>query len=172
MFLHVAHQLIERLKLLHQHVADIGTVKAADLNEGIVKPEQTHNIQPGGVIGGGRERHKRQCRETLTQLTQRGIFRAEIMPPLGNTVRFIYRQQYRVPVRQIIKEVIQHQALGRNVQQADLPATAACHHLLLLFTALGGVQTRRRYTVCQQLIDLVFHQGNQRRNNHGEAVEQ
>ncbi len=32
LLLHVAHQLIERLKFLHQHVANIRTIKAADLN--------------------------------------------------------------------------------------------------------------------------------------------
>ena len=34
--LHVAHQLIQRLKLLHQHIADVGAVEAADLNERVV----------------------------------------------------------------------------------------------------------------------------------------
>ncbi len=32
LLLHIAHQLIERLKLLHQHVANIWAVEAADLN--------------------------------------------------------------------------------------------------------------------------------------------
>jgi hypothetical protein len=52
----------------------------------------------------------------LAQLSQRRVFGAEIMPPLRNTVRFINRQQHRIPVRQMLKEVIQHQAFGRNVQ--------------------------------------------------------
>ena len=32
LLLHIAHQLIERLKFLHQHVANVRAVKAADLN--------------------------------------------------------------------------------------------------------------------------------------------
>ncbi|MPN00492.1 hypothetical protein SDC9_147687 [bioreactor metagenome] len=32
LFLHVTHQLIERFKLLHQHVANVRTVKTADLD--------------------------------------------------------------------------------------------------------------------------------------------
>jgi hypothetical protein len=47
-------------------------------------------------------------------------------------VRFIHRQQDRVPVREMLKEVIQHQAFRRDIQQADLPGAAAGHHLLLL----------------------------------------
>ena len=89
LFLHVAHQLIERFELLHQHVANIRTVKTANLNQRIVQPQQAHDILPRGVVGGGGQRHKRQRREPLAQLTERGIFRAEIVAPLGDTVRFI-----------------------------------------------------------------------------------
>ena len=89
LFLHVAHQLIERFELLHQHVANIRTVKTADLNQRIVQPQQAHDILARGVVGCGGQRHKRQRREPLAQLTERGIFRAEIVAPLGDTVRFI-----------------------------------------------------------------------------------
>ena len=86
LFLYITHQLIERFELLHQHVANVRAVKTADLNQRIVQPQQAHNILARGVVGGGSQRHKRQ---TLAQLTERGIFRAEIVAPLGNTVGFI-----------------------------------------------------------------------------------
>ena len=53
LFLHVAHQLIERFELLHQHVANIRAIKTADLNQRIVQPQQAHDILPRGVVGGG-----------------------------------------------------------------------------------------------------------------------
>ena len=89
LFLHVAHQLIERFEFLHQHVANIRTVKTADLNQRIVQPQQAHDILARGVIGCGSQRHKRERREPLTQLTEGSVFRAEIVTPLGDTVRFI-----------------------------------------------------------------------------------
>ncbi len=75
-------------------------------------------------------------------------------------MRFIHRQQHRVPVRQVIEEVVQHQTLWRDIQQADLPGAAPGHHLLLLLAGLRRVKTGRRHAVGKQLVDLVFHQGN------------
>ena len=162
LLLHVAHQLIERFKLLHQHVADIRAVEAADLNQRVVQPQQAHNVATGSVIGGSGKRHKRQRGEALTQLAKGRVFRAEVMPPLRDTVRLIHRQHRRIPVRQMLKEVIQHQTFRGDIEQANLPGTAAGHHLLLLFAGLGGVDTGRRHAVRQQLIDLVLHQRDQR----------
>ena len=79
------------------------------------------------------------------------------MAPLRDTVRFVYRQHRQIPVRQMLKKVIQHQPFRR-----DMPAAAAGHHLLLLLAALRRVQTSRRHAVGQQLIDLVLHQRDQR----------
>ena len=59
------------------------------------------------------------------------------MAPLGNTVRLIHRHHRQIPVRKMLEEVIQHQALRGDIQQANLPAAAAGHHLLLLLPALG-----------------------------------
>ena len=162
LILNVAHQLIERLEFLHQHIADVWPVEAADLNQRIVKPQQADDIAAGGIIGGGGQRHKRDLRHPLTQLAQRGIFRTEVMAPLRDTVRLVYRQHRQVPVRQMLKKVIQHQPFRRDIQQTNLPAAAAGHHLLLLLAALCRVQTSRRHAVGQQLIDLVLHQRDQR----------
>ena len=53
LFLYITHQLIERFEFLHQHVANIRTVKTANLNQRIVQPQQAHDILPRGVVGGG-----------------------------------------------------------------------------------------------------------------------
>ena len=135
--LHVAHQLVQGLKFFHQHIADVGTIEAADLDQRVVQPQQANDIATSGVIGGGGQRHKRDLRHPLAQLAQRGIFRTEVMAPLGDTVRFVYRQHRQVPVRQMLKKVIQHQAFRGDVEQANLSAAAAGHHLLLLLAALG-----------------------------------
>ncbi|MNE18119.1 hypothetical protein D3C80_1111330 [compost metagenome] len=99
LLLHVTQELIQRLEFFHQHVADIGAIEAADLDKRIVKSKKTDDILTGRVVSRGGKRHKRQRREALTKLTERGIFRAEIVSPLRNTVRFIHRQQHRIPVR-------------------------------------------------------------------------
>ena len=157
LLLDVAQELIQRLEFFHQHVADVRAVEAADLNIRVVQPQQANDIQARGVIRRGGKRHKRQLGEALTQLAEGGVFRAEIVSPLGDTVCFIHRQQNRIPVREMVEEVIQHQAFRRDIQQADLPGAAPGHHLLLLLPGLRRVQTGRRDAVGEQLVNLVFH---------------
>ncbi len=82
LLLNVAQQLIERLKLFQQRIANVRTVKAADLDQRIAQPEQMHNIAAGGVIRRGGQRHKGDSREAGAQLAERGILGAEIVPPL------------------------------------------------------------------------------------------
>ena len=171
LLLDVAQELIQRLEFFHQHIADVRAVEAADLNIGVVQPEQTNDVQTGGVIRRGGKRHKRQLGEALTQLAEGRVFRAEIVSPLGNTVRFVHRQQDRVPVRQVVEEVIQHQAFRRDIQQADLPGTTTGHHLLLLLPGLGRVETGRRHAVGEQLVNLVFHQRNKGGYHDRQAVK-
>lgn len=86
-------------------------------------------------------------------------------------MRFIHRQQHRIPVRQMIEEVVQHQAFWRDIQQADLPGTTPGHYFLLLLAGLRRVQTGRRHAVGKQLVDLVFHQGNKRRYHDRQAIK-
>ncbi len=73
-------------------------------------------------------------------------------------------------MREMLKEVIQHQAFWGNVEQADLAAATARHNALLLLPALGGVEAGGGHTVRQQLIDLIFHQRYQRRYHHRQTA--
>lgn len=92
------------------------------------------------------------------------------MAPLRDAVRFVHRQHRQIPVRQMLKEVVKHQPFRGDIQQTNLPAAAAGHHVLLLFAALRRVQTGRRHAVGQQLIDLIFHQRDQRRDHDRQAA--
>ena len=84
---------------------------------------------------------------------------------------FINGQQNGIPVRQMVEEVIQHQPCWCDIQQANLSGTATGHHLLLLLAGLRGVKTGRRHAVGEQLVNLVFHQRNQRRYHDRQAIK-
>ena len=170
LILNIAQQLIGRLKFFYQRVANIGAIEAADLDQRVLHMQQVDNVVARGFIGGRSQRHHRQLRETLTQLAQRAILRTEVVSPLRNTVRLVNRQHCRLPVRQALEEVIHHQTLRRDVEQLHPPGSAVRHHLLLLLTRHRGVEARRRHAVGQQLIDLIFHQGNQRRDHQRQSL--
>ena len=167
LILHITQKLFGGFELFHQRIADIRAIEATDLNQRIVQLQQTHNIVTCGFISSRGQCHHRNIWQALTQLTQRTIFRTEIMSPLRNTVCFVHCQHHRIPVSQLLKKVIHHQTFRRNVQQTHLSATTTSNDIQLLFTALGGIQAGRLDAICQQLIHLVFHQGNQRGNHQG-----
>ncbi len=91
--LHVAQQLLRRLELLHQAVADIGSVEAGGVDEGVVKFQPMQHVAAGRLVGGGGERHHGHLREPLLEPAQRRIFRPKIVPPLGDAVRLVDGKQ-------------------------------------------------------------------------------
>ena len=91
-------QLIKRFIFFHQCVADIRAVKAADVDQRITEAQPRTNIRARGVIGGSRQGNDRHTRQMLAKLAYRAVFRPEIVSPLRDTVRFIHRQQRRLPL--------------------------------------------------------------------------
>ena len=162
LILHEAPQLIERLEFFHQRVADVRPVEAADLHQRVLQRQQAHDIAAGGLVGGGGQRDHRHRREALFQLTQRAIFRPEVMAPLRNTVRLIHRQHRRRTVIEQAEEAFHHQPFRRDVQHLDGAVAAAGHNVQLLLAGLRRVVAGGGYAVGQQLVDLVLHQRDQR----------
>ena len=170
LILHEAPQLIERLEFFHQRVADVRPVEAADLHQRVLQRQQAHDIAAGGLVGGGGQRDHRHRREALFQLTQRAIFRPEVMAPLRNTVRLIHRQHRRRTVIEQAEEAFHHQPFRRDVQHLDGAVAAAGHNVQLLLAGLRRVVAGGGNAVGQQLVDLVLHQRDQRGNDQRQAV--
>jgi len=59
LILNVTQQLIGGFKFLHQRVANIGAVKAADLDQRILHMQQVNDVVAGGFIRGRGQRHYR-----------------------------------------------------------------------------------------------------------------
>ena len=74
-------------------VADIGPVKAAHKHLGLPEREAGGNISAGLHGGGGGQGHARHGRKGRRQLVQKQVVLAEIMPPLGNAVGLVNRDQ-------------------------------------------------------------------------------
>ncbi len=82
LILHIAQQLLGGLELFQQGITNVRTVKAADLNQRIFKPQQLNDVVPCGFIRGRGQRHYRQLGKTLAQLAKCAIFWPEIVAPL------------------------------------------------------------------------------------------
>ena len=102
LLLHIAQQLLGRFEFFHQRVANIGAVKAAQMQIVIGERQMAHDILAGGVIGGGSQRHHWQLWKALFDLAECTVFWAKIVSPLRDTVRLIHRQQRERPLRQLL----------------------------------------------------------------------
>ena len=92
------------------------------------------------------------------------------MSPLGNAVRFVNRQRGHVPRTQIVLPIIEHQALGRRVEQADFAVVQAAKTGSGFDGVQRGIKKGRSDAGGLELIDLIFHQRDERRDNHGEPL--
>jgi hypothetical protein len=88
-----AQQLVARVVLVDDGVADVGTIEARNKHPRALEREPVHDLGARLRVCSGGERDARHLRETLVQYRQLQIFRAEIMPPLRNAVRLVNGEQ-------------------------------------------------------------------------------
>ena len=167
-----AQQLLARTpsgRGLVDAVTDVRPVETADKHTSLLEAEARNDFAPRGFIGGGRQGNTRNAGETLLQYRQLDVFRTEIVPPLGNTVGLIDGEQRQGGTRQQVEGALQHQPLGRDIQQIKLSA----QQLLLDGTRAGGIEggieKRGAHPGLLEGRHLVLHQGDQRRDHDAGA---
>ncbi len=170
--LHVAQQLLRRLELLHQAVADIGPVEAGGMDEGIIELQPVQHVAAGSLVGGGGERHHGHLGEPLLEPAERRVFRPKIVAPLGDAVGLVDGEQAEWQLRQPIHELVLQQALGGDVEQLDLAATHGGKVLDHLLPAQGRVDVDGRHTVGAQAVDLILHQRDKRGDHYAQPGSQ
>ena len=170
--LHVAQQLFGRLELLHQAVADIRAIEAGGVDEGIVQLKPVQHVAAGRLVGGRGERHHRHLREPLLEPPEGRILRPKIVAPLGDAVGLVNSKQPERQLGQPVHKLVLQQSLGGDIEQLDLATAHGGEVLDHLLPAQGRVDVNRRHTVGTQAIDLILHQGDQRRDHHPEPWPQ
>ena len=156
----------ESLLGLHR-VGQVGPVETGQENPAPLQPQLLNNILPHPIGGRGRQGNYRHPWKIAPQLAQVAVVRAELVPPLRNTVCLVHRDQVQVHALQETPEPGHRQPLRGRVQDLD-PAPAGL--------SLGQFNFRRRQRTVDetgrdavgiQRIHLVLHQRNQRRHHQG-----
>src|SRR5215212_7367336 len=93
MLLQKGGQLLARVVLLRNAIANIRTIKAGNKLTRIVEPQPFDNLLAGQSIGGRSQSNARNLRKALVQNRKLNILRTEIMSPLGHAMRFIDGKQ-------------------------------------------------------------------------------
>ena len=119
--------------------------------------------------GAGEHARAGQLRQQLAELE---VVRPEVVAPFADAVRFVDGDQRAGDPAQQAPKARRAEALGRGVEQPELAALGAREPPPDLTGLEGRRQIGRGHAAGRERLDLVVHQGDQRRDDQGGAGEQ
>ncbi len=158
---------------------DIGTIESRHDDARLRQPEKVHDVVANFRGRRGREcRHRRPAGTPVAATTAGGAgFQApvvgpEIVAPLRHAVRLVNDEPGDRHVAQESDEVIGREPLGREIQEPDIARTGGRERV-----PTGIARQERMKGGCAdaapvQLVHLVLHQRNQRRDDNRRAGQE
>ena len=151
---------------------DVGPVETRYDNPRARKAEQFDDVVADlgrGGRGEGRERRSTRlpvCASARAgRVSQKPVVGPEVVTPLRDAMRLVDDEPRDRHVAEDAHEGIRREALGRDIQQAQIPGTRGLHRLAAHLAGQHRVQRRRPNSPLVQLVHLVFHQRDQRRHH-------
>ena len=145
---------------------EIGPVETGDERLRGRHFQRTQNVGPSARIRSGRQRQARDCGELIREARQPAIFRAELVSPMRDTMRFIDGKQRQPQSRQPFQHAVRQQPFRRDVEQIELLLDQITHHTARFCEVEIGMQCAGRYAELAQRCHLVVHKRDQRRDHH------
>ena len=105
------------------------------------------------------------------EVAQPSVIGAEVVPPLADAVGLVDRQQPQFHGPHRFQEAAAAEPFGHDVDQAELARRHAVQPLVLLGHRQRAVDERGGDAAGLQLIDLVLHQRDQRRDDERQPVQ-
>ena len=159
---------------LDDGVADVGPVKAAHELPRALQPQPLDDVGARERVSRGGEGNARHAGPAFVQQRQRPVFGAEVVPPLAHAVRFVDGEKTQLPARvqriQQLQKARRGHALGRGVQQRDVPRQQLPLHGLGLAPVLRGIEEAGGHASFVQRVHLVLHEGDERRDDQRDAA--
>ena len=87
-------------------------------------------------------------------------------------MRLVNRQGGDIPVPEVLLPVVEHETLGGRVEQAELPLVQPAQAGSGLRDLERGIQNCRRDARRVELVHLILHQRDQRRDHNRQSVAQ
>ena len=98
--------------------------------------------------------------------------RAEVVPPLGDAMRFVNRKQGDLRAVEQAQEVFHQQSFRRDVNHVDIAALNALHRFAHFFGRHGGIDGGGADAELFQRLHLILHQRDERRDDDARALAQ
>ena len=162
-------ELHRRFDFVDDRVTNIRPIEAGDEDGGVLQAEAGKDIGAGLRVGGGGQGNEGDAGEVAAQTTELDIFRAEIVPPLRNAVRFVDGEEGNGDLGEAGKELFAHQPFRGDIKEVKLAAMELCQGLARFGGFEGRVVNGGADAVGLQGIDLILHQRDQRRDDDADA---
>ena len=167
-------QHVGLLPLAARHLNFVEQVRpreAGDERLRLVQGEQLDDVAPHPIGGRGRQGDRRRIAQQAAEMAEPGVVGAKIVPPLADAMGLVDRQQLHPHRPNRIEKSPAAKPLGHHVEQPKLAGRHAVEPVVLLRRRERAVDEAHRQPQRMELIDLVFHQRDQRRNHQRQTVE-
>ena len=149
-------------------VGQVRSIEAGDDRFGVGEAERADDVGADSRSRRRRERHRAPRAQLIANLADAQIARPKVMSPLADAVRFVHREQRDADVAQLLGQLAEGKPFRREVEELGLAAQHAAHAIADFSARQRAVDERRRDAALHQRVDLVLHQGDQRRDHHRE----
>ena len=147
---------------LHLKV-EVGSVEAGDDGAGRLKTQLGGDVPAHRLSGGGGEGADHgTARELCQKVRDLAVAGPEILPPLGDAVGFVHRQQGEIQALGSGDKAVRLQPLRGDIDELVGPRTQALIDGAELCRGQGGVDIGRRDARVFQSHDLILHQRDER----------
>ncbi|OIQ83817.1 hypothetical protein GALL_343830 [mine drainage metagenome] len=157
------------LVLADDPVLDVGPVEARHEVPRRGELQSLGDLGVGRLGGGRRQGDARHRRPAFVQHGELQVVGAEVVAPLGHAVSLVDGEQRDGPALEQVQGVRDPQALGREVEQVERAVEESALDAATFGEVLGRVEEPGPDTKSGQRIDLVLHEGDQRRDDDAGA---
>ena len=158
--------------MFHPEV-QVGPVETGDQDPGILEFQALEDVIPDQFRGGGRKgSHHRPFRQEFQEIQDPGVTGAEILAPLGNAVGFVHRHHGNGSLFGKVPEEFRFQPFRGHVEQFVGTGPGLVQGGVEFPGPQGTVDAGGGDPGGFQGLDLVLHQGNQRRDHQGDPGQQ
>ena len=151
-------------------VGEVGARETAAQDAGFVETQAVHDVVGDELRGRGREGQNGNAGELLAQLGDAQVGGPEVVAPLRDAVGLVDGEQLHVHAHDAQPERFRSQPLGSHVEELDVAVDAVVQGDVDLPGRESGVDGHGRDAPGPQAVDLVLHQGDERRDDDAETL--
>ena len=172
---HVAHhakQLLVLVLVVPHGVGEVGPCERAAQDVRFGEAQLPHDVAGDGGCGRCRERQHRHLGQPFAQFGDAQVGGAEVVAPLRDAVRLVDGQQRDPHPLHAQTERLGHEPFGSHVEEFDIAVDAVVEHDVDLPHRKSRMDRRRVDAEPPEAVDLVLHQGDQRRDDDAQTFAQ